>query len=177
MSMLIFSFISKRCVCVHRRFNTTCKNLPLNKVKEKTRNGDKCVLHAIWSHLTTSTLFFFALVHAIFLRAVPARGGVRGARVFSPVNRARAGMYMRELLTHVYCHHQEVALLNSSAELNSFLPARISSWEEEKHKQRFHHPRTVPLSDRSENIIFLRSHKNTGQTGHRCYFQQRHCFM
>lgn len=44
-------------------------------------------------------------------------------------------------LTHVYCHHQEVVLVNLSAELNSFLPARISSCEEQKHKQRLQRPR------------------------------------
>lgn len=53
------------------------------------------VLHAIWSRLATSArlVFFFALVHVIFLRSVPARGRVTGAHVVSPVYRACAGMH------------------------------------------------------------------------------------
>lgn len=34
------------------------------------------------------------------------------------------------ILTHVYCHHQEVTLLNSSTELNSSLQAKTSPWEQ-----------------------------------------------
>lgn len=59
------------------------------------------------------------------------------------------------LLTHVYCHHQEVALLNSSTELNFSLQAKISSWEQKKKTTLFQHPRTVLLSNSSVRIILL----------------------
>lgn len=39
------------------------------------------------------------------------------------------------LLTHVYCHHQEVALLNLSIELNFSLQAKTSPWEQNNKKQ------------------------------------------
>lgn len=144
------------------------------------------VLHAIWSRLATSArfffFFFFALVHVIFLRSVPARGRVTGAHVVSPVWRACTGMHA--------CRCRAAAhpcLLSSSGSCPVELERRAqrrSASEDfilrgggEKHKQRFQHPRTVSLSDRSEDTIFLHSHKNTGQTGHRCDFPQRHCLI
>lgn len=50
----------------------------------------------------------------------------RRARCLPSLPRVHGDARVRAL-THVYCHHQEVAPLNSSAELNAVLPARISS--------------------------------------------------
>lgn len=67
--------------------------------------------------------FFFFLKHCaftcvVFLCTVPARGRARG--VYIPSKQACFCTYtvqpkatrFQTLLTHVYCHHQEVALLN-----------------------------------------------------------------
>lgn len=85
-------------------------------------------------------LFFFFFLHfaftcVVFLCTVPARGSARG--VYIPSKQARFCTYTAQpkatrfqtLLTHVYCHHQEVALLNSSTELNFSLLLKTSPWE------------------------------------------------
>lgn len=85
-------------------------------------------------------LFFFFLLHfaftcVVFLCTVPARGRARG--VYIPSKQACFCTYTAQpkatrfqtLLTHVYCHHQEVAPLNSSTELNFSLLLKTSPWE------------------------------------------------
>lgn len=84
---------------------------------------------------------FSVTIHVIFQRTVPARGCVRGLFMYFPiivhvsVHICCAGNCFLVLLTHVYCHHQEVALLNSSTELNFCLQAKISSWEQQQKTQ------------------------------------------
>lgn len=101
----------------------------------------------------------FAFTCVVFLCTVPARGRVRG--VYIPSKQACFCTYTAQpkatrfqtLLTHVYCHHQEVALLNSSTELNFSLLLKTSPWEWGKKTTRFQHPRTVPFSFSEARII------------------------
>lgn len=92
-----------------------------------------CVLRAIWSRLATSArFFFFFCTRSCYFPSQRScqRTCDRRARSLPALPRVRedAGVLVPPgPLTHVYCHHQEVAPLNSSAELNAVLPARISS--------------------------------------------------
>lgn len=56
------------------------------------------------------------------------------------------------LLTHVYCHHQEVALLNSSAELNFSLKTKTSPWERKTQKQSLNKLNHFHLACRTEHF-------------------------
>lgn len=106
-------------------------------------------------------LLHFAFTCVVFLCTVPARG--RARCVYIPSKQACFCTYTAQpkatrfqtLLTHVYCHHQEVAPLNSSTELNFSLLLKTSPWEWGKKKTttRFQHPRTVPFSFSEARII------------------------
>lgn len=156
-----------------KTFYTTCKKKNQEfaiKQGKKIKRGTtsvcaSCHLEPL-SNLRTLFFFFFALVHVIFLRSVPARGRVTDVHVLSPGYRARARVHA---CTCGAAAHP--CLLSSSGSCPVELERRAQrrSASEEfilrggKHKQRFQHPRTVSLSDRSEDTICRRSHKNTGQ--------------
>lgn len=112
-------------------FKNTFTNNNVKRPKQVGRTGHL--------ELLTTSSHFGTLFHVIFLTTVPSRGCMRGVYVYVfPWNHASFSMcYLNTtcswmLLTHVYCHHQEVALLNSSTELNFSLQVKLSSWEQQK---------------------------------------------
>lgn len=82
--------------------------------------------------LLTVSSHFSSLSHVLFFSALFLPEDVWEAFVCVQVSVCMCGAAtcFRILLTHVYCHHQEVALLNSSTELNFSRRAKISSWEQ-----------------------------------------------
>lgn len=110
--------------------------------QKKTQNNANLMQNLKITAFSFPLLFFlhFAFTCVVFLCTVPARGSVRG--VYIPSKQACFCTYTAQpkatrfqtLLTHVYCHHQEVALLNSSTELNFSLLLKTSPWERQKQK-------------------------------------------
>lgn len=119
-------------------------------------------------------LLHFAFTCVVFLCTVPARG--RARCVYIPSKQACFCTYTAQpkatrfqtLLTHVYCHHQEVAPLNSSTELNFSLLLKTSPWEwgKKKQQQGFNIQELCHFLS-ARRALFLRVHKNKDKTGRR----------